>query len=192
MASSVKCAATSKMDMVSGPYLRCRLAPLADRRVAIESATTHRISNMRLAPLRAVCPVGSKGGNTSSNRRRNCGTVKAGDFFQPDFEPPKEDMCQQGRQYMVMSPLIRAHFIVIHLHVGFALFKTLLNAPAPPAKRQRLGAGTDRDRSLGAIDETYRRVYDAVGCGWAGRARRCPRQLSDVAWPYGRHHRQGW
>src|SRR5262245_55088298 len=34
-------------------------------RCATASATTHRISNMRLAPLRAVCPVGSSGGDTS-------------------------------------------------------------------------------------------------------------------------------
>jgi hypothetical protein len=52
-------------------------------------------------------------------------------FFQPDFEPPKKEVCQQGRQHLVMPPLIRAHFIVIHPHVGFALFKTLLNGPAP-------------------------------------------------------------
>ena len=34
-------------------------------RCATASATTHRISNIRLAPLRAVWPVGSSGGDTS-------------------------------------------------------------------------------------------------------------------------------
>ena len=40
-------------------------APARGLRCATASATTHRISNRRLAPVRAVWPVGSSGGDTS-------------------------------------------------------------------------------------------------------------------------------
>jgi hypothetical protein len=48
-------------------------------------------------------------------------------FFQPDFESPKEEVRQHAHQHMVMPPLRGADVIVIHPHLGFALFKTLLN-----------------------------------------------------------------
>ena len=54
-------------------------------------------------------------------------------FFQPDFESPKEEVRQHTHQDMVMPPFIGADFIVVHPYLGFALFKTLRNRPAPPA-----------------------------------------------------------
>ena len=50
-------------------HTRARTQPTHVRRCATASATTHSISNIRLAALSAVCPVGSSGGDTSQTSR---------------------------------------------------------------------------------------------------------------------------